>query len=334
MKRVLMIATGGTIASVDEGHGLTPGMTAEQLVAHVPQIAGLCQLDCLQLCNVDSTNVTPAHWLRIARAVAENYDSYDAFVVTHGTDTLAYTAAGLSYLVQDSPKPIVVTGSQLPMGDTFTDAKANLYHSVLYAVDDSSCNVSVVFGGKAIAGTRATKRRTGSPDGFESVNFPVLARFRRGKVVRPGLSDGTVPQGTRPRFYEGLNTRVFVLKLVPGMDPAVFGSLAPLFDAVVVEGFGTGGIPDTPAYREAVFGWLDSGRVMVAASQAFEEGFDMSLYQVGRPYVEHGGLLMAGDMTIEAMVAKTMWALGCTRDPAEVERLFHAPVNHDRLMAP
>ncbi len=330
MKRVLMIATGGTIASVDKGDGLVPGLSAEELVGYVPQIADVCHLECLQLCNVDSTNVAPTHWLNIAAAIAENYQDYDAFLVTHGTDTMAYTAAGLSYLVQGNEKPIVITGSQLPMDNTFTDAKSNLFHSVLYAVDDASRDTSLVFAGKVIAGTRATKRRTASPEGFVSVNLPELAVVRRNKVVRTGMFDGETESGLR--IYDKLNERVFVLKLVPGMDPAVFDALKPQFDAIIVESFGVGGIPDNPAYREAIFSWLDSGRAMVVTSQAFEEGFDMSIYQVGRAYLEHGGLLMAGDMTTEALVAKTMWVLGQTRDFSEMEQLFYRPVNHDRLM--
>ena len=331
MKKILMIATGGTIACVQTDSGLVPGLSGEELFSYVPEAAGLCQLDTIDLFDVDSTNVTPQHWLAIARAIADAFDRYDGFLVTHGTDTLAYTAAGLSYLVQGSPKPIVVTGAQLPINSTFTDAKRNLYDSLLYAVDDGSRDVCVVFGGMVIAGTRANKRRTASANAFESVNFPCLAMLRRGRV----LATGTLPGETEGplRMYDHLNTRVQVLKLVPGMDPAVMASLAPHCDALIVEGFGLGGIPSTPEYRKAVFDWLDSGRIMVAASQTFEEGFDMSIYEVGRAYVEHGGMLMSGDMTCEAMVAKLMWALGQSQDITEVERLFLRPVNHDRLMA-
>ncbi|MBO4365444.1 MAG: asparaginase [Eggerthellaceae bacterium] len=330
MKRILMIATGGTIACVETESGLVPGLSGEELLGYVPEAAGLCQLGTQDLFDLDSTNVEPKHWLAIAHAIADAYDRYDGFLVTHGTDTMAYTAAGLSYLVQGSPKPIVLTGAQLPISNALTDAKRNLYDSLLYLADDDSRDVSLVFGGAVIAGTRASKRRTASPNAFESVNFPNLATLRRGQVLRTGTLKG---QTVGPlRMYDQLDTRVQLLKLVPGMDPGVFDALAPYCDALVVEGFGLGGIPSTPAYRRAVFDWLDSGRIMVAASQTFEEGFDMSVYEVGRAYVERGGMLMSGDMTCEAMVAKLMWALGQTRDRAEVERLFLRTVNHDRLM--
>lgn len=328
VKKVLMIATGGTIACVQTNAGLAPGISAEELLACVPEAKGLCHVDTRELFAADSTNIGPQHWLGIAHAIVAAYDDYDAFVVTHGTDTMAYSAAALSYLVQGSVKPIVFTGSQLPMSDVFTDAKTNLFHSLLYAVDDESHDVALVFGGIAIAGTRASKRRTISSRAFESVNFPELATFCQGSVVRSGALPQTAPKAMRT--FDALNDRVVVLKLVPGCDASIFGALAPCYDAVIVEGFGLGGIPDTRAYRDAVFDWLDSGRLMVMASQAPEEGIDWGRYEVSHAYAQRGGMLVAGDMTTEAVVAKTMWVLGRASDPERVACLFNQPVNHDR----
>ena len=188
MKHILLIATGGTIASAEDGNGLSPALTGEELARSVPEIEGLCELDIVQPMNIDSTNMRPADWLRIAEVIRENYDAHDGFVVLHGTDTMSYTAAALSYLIQDSPKPIVLTGSQQPMGNPFTDAKINLYQSLVYAVSDRSRDVSIVFGGYAIAGTRARKQRTMSFNAFNSINYPVLptcARTRSSVAGRP-----------------------------------------------------------------------------------------------------------------------------------------------------
>ena len=160
MKKLLIIATGGTIASVSTAAGLTPNISGEDLVANVPLINELCAFDFIQPMNIDSTNMRPRDWIHLCRDIIENYDNYDGFVILHGTDTMAYTAAALSYLIQNSPKPIVLTGSQQPMANPFTDAKLNLYHSVLYAIDEKSCGVVVVFGNEVIAGTRAHKQRT------------------------------------------------------------------------------------------------------------------------------------------------------------------------------
>lgn len=352
MKHILLIATGGTIASAEDGNGLSPALTGEELARSVPEIEGLCELDIVQPMNIDSTNMRPADWLRIAEVIRENYDTHDGFVVLHGTDTMSYTAAALSYLIQDSPKPIVLTGSQQPMGNPFTDAKINLYQSLVYAVSDRSRDVSIVFGGYAIAGTRARKQRTMSFNAFNSINYPVLAYLRQDKVICSGsaavsagpaecdcagdgaarAADGALDE---PRFYTELNSRVCALKLTPGLTPDIFRLLKPDYDAVILETFGMGGVPergaDGASYQEAIFDWVDSGRTVVMTTQVPEEGLDLGVYEVGRAYAEHPGILKGGDMTTEALVAKTMWALGQTRDADELQRLFYRPINHDRV---
>ena len=133
MKNILMIGTGGTIASGKTAEGLMPELNSTQLLSFVPRIGEMCHVDCVQLYSLDSTNIRPAHWLGVARAVRENYDRYDGFVISHGTDTMAYTAAALSYLIQGSPKPIVLTGAQKPIWFDGTDSKRNLTDAFLYA---------------------------------------------------------------------------------------------------------------------------------------------------------------------------------------------------------
>lgn len=352
MKHILLIATGGTIASAEDGNGLSPALTGEELARSVPEIEGLCELDIVQPMNIDSTNMRPADWLRIAEVIRKNYDAHDGFVVLHGTDTMSYTAAALSYLIQDSPKPIVLTGSQQPMGNPFTDAKINLYQSLVYAVSDRSRDVSIVFGGYAIAGTRARKQRTMSFNAFNSINYPVLAYLRQDKIicsgsaaVSAGPAEGDCAGGgaaraadgalDEPRFYTELNSRVCALKLTPGLTPDIFRLLKPDYDAVILETFGMGGVPergaDGASYQEAIFDWVDSGRTVVMTTQVPEEGLDLGVYEVGRAYAEHPGILKGGDMTTEALVAKTMWALGQTRDADELQCLFYRPINHDRV---
>lgn len=373
MKRILLIATGGTIASAEDGNGLSPALTGEELAHSVPEIEGLCDLDIVQPMNIDSTNMRPADWLRIAEVIREGYDAHDGFVVLHGTDTMAYTAAALSYLIQNSPKPIVLTGSQQPMGNPFTDAKINLYQSLVYAADERSSDVSIVFGGYAIAGTRARKQRTMSFNAFASVNYPVLAYLRQNKIIRSGsvavaagfaegetaasMGAARAGAGTRgaaagqrmygeealggtalpiPRFYTAVDSRVCALKLTPGLTPHMFELLKPDYDAIILETFGMGGVPelgaDGASFQEAIFNWVDSGRTIVMTTQVPEEGLDLGVYEVGRAYAEHPGILKGGDMTTEALVAKTMWALGQTRDPQELQSLFYRTVNHDRVV--
>ncbi|MGE9911069.1 asparaginase [Atopobiaceae bacterium SGI.236] len=340
MKKILMVATGGTIASTQAGSGLAPTLTGHELAAMVPGIDGLCELDVCQPMNIDSTNMRPRDWLAVRDTIVDAYDDYDGFVVLHGTDTMAYTAAALSYLIQGSPKPIVLTGSQQPMANPFTDAKLNLYQSLLYALDDASRDVCVVFGGDVICGTRARKQRTMSFNAFTSMNMPPLACIRNNRIVRPAtlpVAYALPAQGdaraasAQPRLFDTLDERVIVIRLTPELGPSVLDLLARDYDAVVLETFGIGGIPDYGGgWHAAISRWVESGRIVVVTTQVPEEGLDLGVYEVGRAYANMGGVLAAGDMTVEAIVAKTMWALGQTRNQARVAELFAHPVNNDR----
>ncbi len=330
MKKILMIATGGTIASKLGKHGLTPAVTGDELAENVPGIRDKCELDVLQLMNIDSTNMRPRDWLKIRDAVMEHYDSYDGFVILHGTDTMAYTAAALSYLIQNSKKPIVLTGSQKPMGNPYTDAKINIYQSILYATDERSCEVSIVFNGKAVAGTRGRKQRTRSFDAFESMNFPLLAVIHDDRIVRHYM--GAIPEPEALKTYNKLNDRVFVLKLTPEVKADIFELLNGHYDAIILETFGIGGIPEyeDASFEKAIFSWVGAGNTLAVTTQVPEEGCDMEVYKVGKKYSEHPSILQAADMTTEALVAKIMWILGQTSEPEEIRRLFYQTVNHDR----
>ena len=332
MKHILIIATGGTIASLPEKGGMRPALTGVELIEYVPQLADLCDFDLVQPMNIDSTNMRPADWMVMRDIIVEAYDRYDGFVIMHGTDTMAYTAAALSYLVQSSEKPIVLTGSQQPMANPFTDAKLNVYQSVLYACDERSHDVSVVFDGTVIAGTRAHKQRTLSFNAYVSVNYPPLAIIRNDRIIR-GAGMDTTPSGRSMRIYDRLDERVLVLKLTPGLAPEILDTLSPSYDAVILETFGVGGIPEREeaSWERAIRAWVASGRFAVVTTQVPEEGLDLAVYEVGRAYADMRGVLRGGDMSTEALVAKTMWALGRSHDADEVEAAFYRPVNHDRV---
>lgn len=175
MKHILLLGTGGTIACKSGENGLSPQMTSNELLSYVPAAKEFCTVDTIQVLNIDSTSMHPSHWLKLARILEEHYDNYDGFVICHGTDTLAYTAAALSYLIQNSSKPIVMTGAQKTIGLDVTDAKTNLLDSLRFASCDRAHGVVIVFNGKVIAGTRGKKERTKSYDAFSSINFPYLA---------------------------------------------------------------------------------------------------------------------------------------------------------------
>lgn len=327
-KRILMLATGGTIASKDSGSGLTPAITSQELLGHVPQIAGICDVETVQLFNLDSTCILPSHWLELARAIRDNYESFDGFVITHGTDTMAYTAAALSYLVQRSPKPIVITGAQKSIALMDTDARRNLSDSFLYAADDDSSQVSIVFDGKVIHGTRARKERTKSYNAFSSVDYPEIAVIRDGRLIR---YLGAADTEGGPVFYDRLDERVLLLTLIPGMQAHPLLKLAEDYQALILQSFGVGGLPgsDTGELAQALETWLAQGKTIVMMTQVPYEGSDMTVYQVGKLVKKKYELIETYSMTMEAAVTKLMWALGQSCDFEEVRRLFIKPVQLD-----
>lgn len=324
MKKILLLSTGGTIASRKTEQGLAPKLTPEELLAFLPQPGGFCQIDTMQLLNLDSTNICPEHWLILSQTIEEQYSSYDGFVICHGTDTLAYTASALSYLIQHTRKPIVLTGAQRPIDADSTDARTNLMDSLRYACSGES-GVCIVFGGHVIAGTRARKMRTKSYNAFTSLNFPELASVRDGRVIR------YIPWGEaeEPRFCHQLNTQVCLLKLTPGMPAKLLSSVGELCDGLIIESYGVGGIPD--AYLYELEKLIETKKTIVMATQVPQEGSDLSVYQVGYKIKTQYQLLESYDMTLESTVTKLMWVLGQTNEPQEIRELFYSTINFDIL---
>lgn len=328
VKRILCIATGGTIASELAAHGLTPELDVGELLTYVPQVRQFCDVSQVQLCNIDSTNMSPEHWLSIAACIRENYASFDGFVITHGTDTMAYTAAALSYLIQQCPKPIVLTGAQKPIVSENTDSKQNLEDSFRVACS-SLCGVMIVFNGLVLRGTRARKTRTKSFNAFSSINYPELAYLQDGRVyeyIRP-------ESAKEPNWCDRLETKVALLKMIPGTDSALLRWLLERNRGLVIESFGVGGLP---SYRDSDFydilkTAIAGGKTIVMTTQVQNEGSDLSVYSVGSRLKSDLGVLEAYDMTTEAVVAKLMWALGQAEDAEMIRRLFYTPVSCDLL---
>lgn len=329
MKKILLIATGGTIASHLGAEGLTPKIGADGLLQYVPEVFGFCQPSAMQLYNIDSTNVTPEHWIGLATTIRDYYDEYDGFIVCHGTDTMSYTAAMISYMVQHSPKPIVFTGSQQPIDREDTDARINLRDSFLYAASEAASDVVIVFQGNIIAGTRAKKIRTKSFNAFTSVGFPNLAVIRDGRIIQYIAA----PKQEKPAFYLTLNRKVGLLTLTPGACSEVLDAYFRCYDAVVLSGYGTGGIPDSDYYGfySVIERWRKQGKTLVVTTQVQEEGSDMSIYQVGRGLKNRFDPLESYALTYESIITKLMWALAQTKDEATLRTLFYRCVNYDLI---
>ncbi len=329
MKRILLLATGGTIASRNMGEGLTPALTAEDLLESVPEIRTLAEVVTEQVCNLDSTNMRPEDWVTVAKRVQAAYGDYDGFVITHGTDTMAYAAACLYYLLQNTRKPVVLTGSQVSIFERDSDARENLLGAVRYACDDDACGVRLFFDGKVICGTRARKTRTRSYNAFNSIDYPEVAVLRGTRVQYYIKGDVTGEE----RFFSSLDPSVLLVKLTPGMDTGIFDYAADRVHAVVIESFGIGGIPQyaTGDIGEKIGMLLDRGVRVVIATQVAHEGSDMGTYHVGQRIKARYDLPEAYEMTSEAVLAKTMWALTVTDTAADFSRVFRAPIGNDLL---
>jgi L-asparaginase len=330
MKKILMIGTGGTIASKQTDAGLTPGLTAEDILAYIPAVKNVCHVETIQVMNIDSSNMTPILWKDIVNAIEENYANYDGFVVCHGTDTLAYTAAALSYMIQNSAKPIVVTGSQKPISKDVTDAKTNLLDSFIYASDDDSQNVSIVFDGKVICGTRAKKERAKSYNAFSSINFPYLAVIQDGIIIR---YIPEVPVRGIPSFYYDMSDKVTLLKLYPGMKPEILSYLFENYDIIVIESFGVGGMPETlmETFYEEMKKWKGTDKLAVMTTQVANEGSNMTIYEVGRQVKQDFHMIESYDMTLEATMTKLMWLRSMNYSNKRLREAFYTEINRDIL---
>lgn len=332
MKKILMIGTGGTIASRQTEQGLAPGLTTEELLSYIPEVVKVCEVHTKQIMNVDSTNITPEHWRMMVETIEQNYYSYDGFVIAHGTDTLAYTAAALSYMIQNSAKPIVITGAQKPINMVVTDAKTNLLDSFIYASDDDSQDVNIVFDGKVIVGTRAKKERAKSYNAFSSINFPYPAIIQDHRVIR---YIPTTPYKKRVEFYHEMNNSICVMKMIPGVKPELLSYLFNNYDCIVLESFGVGGLPASivEEFYHQMEAWHEKGKYVVMATQVANEGSNMEVYEVGQKVKKDFNLIEAYDMTLEATITKMMWLMTLPdMDHKKIREAFYKTVNQDILL--
>ena len=326
-----MITTGGTIACRAGENGLAPALSPEELLSYIPKVKEICEVDTVSACHLDSTNITPDHWRTIVGVIEARYALYDGFVICHGTDTLAYTAAALSYMIQNSKKPIVITGAQKPIDTDVTDAKTNLLDSFIYACDPQSQNVNIVFDGKVIVGTRARKERTKSFDAFSSLNYPFTAVIQDGMLVRY-IEEKEITEEVK--FYHNMCESICTLKMIPGMRGDILSYLFENYDCIVIESFGVGGIPQnmTDAFYREMKKWQGRGKYVVMTTQIANEGSHMTVYEVGKRVKRDFNLIESYDMSFEATITKLMWILGLGENNYEsVRQHFYTQINHDIL---
>ena len=310
MKRILMLGTGGTIACVSSADGLVPALDGPAMIRLVPELEEVCAIETKQILNLDSSNLSPEHWQIIAKAIAANYENYDGFVITHGTDTMAYTAAALSQMLHNCQKPVVLTGAQLPIQAEGSDAPNNIYHAFLAATSPLK-GVALVFGDLVIHGAHAKKLYTQNFNGFASINREPLATighnhlfWQKGALQGGGYGEGEFSINTQ------LETKIAVVKIIPGATPDILDYYVKKgYKGLIIEGFGAGGVPNgdnnwLPKLEQV----LKQGLQVVCTTQCLYDGVHLDTYPMGI-LAERLGARSAGLDTIETALIKLMQEL-------------------------
>ncbi|HIX89712.1 MAG TPA: asparaginase [Candidatus Agathobaculum pullicola] len=297
MKKLLLLATGGTIACRETENGLSPALSGAELVDFVPKLHDFCTVDVRDLMQLDSTDMTAGDRLNIAQAVRRDAERYDGFVIAHGTDTLAYTAALLYHLLADLSKPVVLTGSMLPMGAPDSDAPRNLLDACRVAADGRT-GVVAVLSGKILAGNRVVKFHSTQIDAFLSAGMPPLGTVGSDGKVRWDVP-AALPAQTAPA---AIDPHILLVKLTPDLDPTFFTALHG-YPKVMLETFGAGGIP--ARLESEVRALIASGTRVYITSQCIAGGVHLHHYAVGRR-AEAMGAISLGDRTTEDALAAVM----------------------------
>lgn len=330
MKQILILQTGGTIA-MREGNSETVDFPNNGMGLHLreqmPELEKLANFVVHTLFIEDSSDINPTHWETIALHIYQNHELYDGFVIIHGTDTMAYTASFLSFIFKGFNKPIVLTGSQIPLHNVRSDARRNMINALELACSDIN-EVGICFNDKFLRGNRSTKMSIGDFDAFSSPNFPPLAEIGLNIIFL------NKEYKSKPNF-EFLcrwDDRIAIIKVYPGTKPDYIAHLIESdVQCVIIEAFGSGNVPVKSAYDLIPFvqSCTNKGKTVVITSQAPYDAVDLDKYANAR-LLKQAGAISAGDMTIEACVTKMMFLLGQYKNHDIIRSLFEQNLAGER----
>ena len=317
-KKILLLTTGGTIASLPGGDGLEPHRS-EVMERELNQLRTYYDITVDDVMCLDSSNIRPEEWQLIARRIFKERGGYDGIVVSHGTDTMAYTASAVTFMLPNIDLPVVFTGSQLPLADMLSDGPDNLRTAFAMAASGHP-GVFLAFDRKVMLGCRAVKVRASGFSAFESVNARYAARVtNRGLVVDPQVLPAVHGEAA---LCPEISCDVFLLKLTPGLNPAVFEMLAAMgYRGIVIEAFGLGGVNVLHRGLRGIRRAVEDGISVVVTTQCLYDSANLEVYQVGSKLLELG-VIQGRDMTSEAAMTKLMWAIGQGMNPEDISELF------------
>lgn len=306
-KKICLIATGGTIASVETPEGMKPLLDGKELLAKVPELESLGVIYIVELMQLDSTNIQPKDWIQMAQAIEERYADYDGFIITHGTDTMAHSAAALYYMLENLQKPVIFTGSQLSLVEEGSDAPANLLLA-MYGAVSSVPGVYLAFHNKLMQGNAAKKLCTENFDGFYSINVPDVAVLEDGKIKWNISSDFIEPE-KELKINTAIDTHVAVFEVFPGFNTDIIRMAVDSgCKGIVLKGYGAGNVPSEESgnsFLPAIDYAVEKGVKVVLTTQCIYDGTDLERYEVGASALRHG-VISGGDLTVEAILAKLM----------------------------
>src|SRR5690554_6593102 len=332
--KILLIYTGGTIGMIkDFETGALKAFNFDQLLERIPELQLLdCSIATYSFdVPIDSSDMNPKHWLTIAEVIAENYKNYDGFVVLHGSDTMSYTASALSFMLKKLSKPVILTGSQLPIGDLRTDAKENLITAIQIAALKEN-NQSVIkevglyFEYKLYRGNRSTKISAEHFNAFTSPNLPHLAESGVHLKINEHLLEDFY-DSNQLEVQKVLNPNVFVLKIFPGITQHVLEAILNIEDlkGIVLETFGSGNAPTEPWFINTLQKAINKGVHIVNVTQCWGGSVDMGKYETGTA-LNQIGVISGYDITTEAAITKMMVLLPQNLSAQDFTKNFQTPV--------